>query len=90
MVQHEATPVVSKQRNGATPKRQRRPRQQIQPALVSKTQGADFLNISVRMFDQLEKRGDISRVPIPGVRRSPYDLDELRALVERWKSQRGA
>lgn len=58
----------------------------IQPRLLSRDNAATFLSVSPRLLDTLVRRGEISPVRVPGVRRVAFDTGELGAVVDRWKS----
>ena len=59
----------------------------IEPIAVSERRGAQMISVSPRLFQQLEKRGDIHAIQIPGVRRKLFLVEELRATVQRWKKE---
>lgn len=59
----------------------------IEPLLLNRAAAANFLSISPRLVDDLEHRGVLRAVRIPGVRRKAYDVDELRKVVDGWKRE---
>lgn len=51
-----------------------------------------MLAISPRTFHELVRRGDITPVKIPGLRRTVFSVAEIRDLAARWRANgtRGA
>ena len=57
----------------------------IEPALLSERDAAAFLAVSPRLLRELVRRGDLSAIRVPGVRRIVYSVDALRAVARRWE-----
>jgi len=59
----------------------------VEPALLSRTNAARFLALSLRSFDELVRRHEVRPVRVPGMRRCAFRVEDLRAAVARWGSQ---
>ncbi len=57
----------------------------VEPALLGRADAARFLALSLRSLDELARRGDITAVRVPGMRRCAFAVDELRAVAARWQ-----
>jgi hypothetical protein len=66
----------------------KRARVVIEPELVSERTAAAILSLSPSGFAAVVRRGDIVPVPIPGMRRKAFALDEVRGLARRWRDER--
>ena len=76
---------------GPTPEKRRRPYVRpstTNPIATDARQGAAMIGISPRSFRGLVKKGDITPIQVPGMRRQIYDVNELRSLVQGWKKPR--
>lgn len=62
----------------------------VEPELIPEPAAAAVLSLSVSAFGALVRRGDITPVKIPGMRREAFVLDEVRGLARRWRDQRDA
>lgn len=58
----------------------------VEPAALDERGAARFISISPRLLRQLVSRGDIRPIRVPGIRRLLYDVQDLRALLGRWKT----
>jgi hypothetical protein len=68
----------------------------VVPRLLRRTEAARFLGLSPAALDLLRARGDIVPVPVPSLRRVGmllrvplYDVEDLHALIDRWKQDGG-
>lgn len=57
----------------------------VEPENVNAGTGAAVLDVCERTFHELVKRGEITKIKIPGMRRTTYSLKEIRALASRWR-----
>jgi len=57
----------------------------VEPEFVNARTGAAVLDVCERTFHKLVAAGDITKVEIPGMRRTTYSLNEIRALANRWR-----
>ena len=57
----------------------------LEPEFVTDKAGAAMLAISPRTFADLVKKGDITQVKVPGLRRVVYSVADIRALAARWR-----
>lgn len=58
----------------------------IEPENVNAAIGAAVLDVCERTFHELVRRGEIRKIPIPGMRRTTYSLREIRELAARWRA----
>lgn len=58
----------------------------IAPALLSRPRAADFLSVSEGTVQNFVRAGVLTPIRIPGIRRTVFAVDELRALIARWRS----
>jgi hypothetical protein len=63
------------------------PQVSIEPEFVSDKAGASLLAISPRTFHELVRRGDLTAVKVPGLRRTVFSVAEIRALAARWRAK---
>jgi hypothetical protein len=68
----------------------------VTPRLVNRRTAASYLGLALATFDALRGQGEIAPVPVPAAHRhgallrTPlFDLQDLDALVDKWKA-RGA
>jgi len=61
----------------------------LEPALLTRGEAARFLALSERSIDELCRRGELRPIRIPGLRRVAFAVDDLRALVVKWRAQPG-
>ena len=60
----------------------------VEPENVNQAIAAQVLDVSETTFKQLVRQGDITAIKIPGMRRTTYSLAEIRALANRWRTER--
>jgi hypothetical protein len=59
----------------------------IEPEHVDAETGAAVLGISERSFHELVKDGDITPIKVPGMRRTVFELRQIRALAAKWRAK---
>lgn len=59
----------------------------IEPEHVNAATGAAVLDVCERTFHKLVADGFITKINIPGMRRTTYSLKQIRALAARWREQ---
>jgi hypothetical protein len=59
----------------------------IEPENVSAATGAAVLDVCERTFHELVRRGDITKIQIPGMRRTTFSLRQIRELAARWRGE---
>lgn len=57
----------------------------VSPRGLLRTEAARYVGVSPRTFDALVAKGEFKPIPVPGHRRSIYDVGDLDSGIERWK-----
>jgi len=57
----------------------------VEPEFVNVATGAAVLDVCERSFHRLVSEGHITKVNIPGMRRTTFSLRQIRELAARWR-----
>ena len=59
----------------------------VEPEFVNAATGAAVLDVCERTFHKLVAGGCITKINIPGMRRTTYSLKQIRELAAQWRQR---